>query len=40
MNETSTPQIPASVGELYDKLTILEIKAARLTDTGPAPRDA
>ena len=32
MNETSQPQIPVSVGELYDKLTILEIKVARITD--------
>ena len=34
MNETSQPQIPVSVGELYDKLAILEIKAARITETG------
>jgi hypothetical protein len=28
------PHIPASVGELYDKLTILEIKAERIADAG------
>lgn len=27
-------QIPVSVGELFDKITILKIKAARLSDTG------
>ena len=34
MNERAPLRIPASVGELYDKLTILEIKAARITDAG------
>ena len=34
MNERARPRIPASVGELYDKLAILEIKAARITETG------
>lgn len=27
-------RIPASVGELFDKITILRIKAARLSDAG------
>jgi len=27
-------KIPVSVGELFDKITILKIKAARLSDTG------
>lgn len=32
MNRAQTPQVPVSWGELVDKLTILDIKKARLTD--------
>jgi hypothetical protein len=32
MSTASVLRIPASVGELYDKITILEIKAARMTE--------
>lgn len=31
MSETATPTVPVSWGELLDKLTILEIKRARIT---------
>ena len=31
---TSTPMAPVSWGELLDKITILQIKAERLTDAG------
>lgn len=34
MSATYTPLIPVSVGELLDKLSILEIKLARFTDAG------
>ena len=31
---TDTPMVPVSWGELLDKITILEIKAARMTDVA------
>ena len=31
---TALLQIPGSIGELFDKITILEIKAARIKDSG------
>jgi hypothetical protein len=32
MDNNDLPYIPVSIGELYDKITILEIKEARISD--------